>query len=51
MTCKEELIIAAIWGRPYRLHKNVRVFRVSLRPRKVKETTIATGRSERLSIV
>ncbi|MHB8076506.1 hypothetical protein [Desulfosporosinus fructosivorans] len=47
MTIKEELIIAAIWGKLNPSHKSVSVFRVSLRPGKVKETTIPTGRNER----
>jgi len=50
MTIKEELIVAAIWGTPNRRNQNVPVFRVSLRSRKVKETTIPTGKSERLKI-
>ncbi len=49
MTIKEELTIAAIWGTPYRHHKNVLVFRVYLRSGKIKETTIPTGRRERLN--
>lgn len=50
MTIKEELIIAAIWGTSNRHGQKVPVFRVSLRSGKVKETTIPTGKSERLKI-